>query len=72
MRILVVALTLTLAGCASVESATPAGGILKVVGNQSGKALELAEAHCQKFGKHARISGQNALNNTVTFDCVSG
>lgn len=72
MRTLVVASALLLASCASVESATPAGGILKVVGNQNGNALDLAEAHCQKYGKHARISGQNPLNNTVTFDCVSG
>lgn len=70
MRLTLVASALLLTACAQVEEATPAGGILKVVGNQNGKALQLAEAHCAQYSKHARISGQNMLNNTVTFDCV--
>jgi hypothetical protein len=70
MRLTLVASMLLLAACANVEEATPAGGILKVVGGENGKALKLAETHCQNYGKHARISGQNLLNNTVTFDCV--
>lgn len=70
MRLLAVAAMLSLASCADLTQGTPAGGILKVTGNRNGKALELAQAHCDKYGKDARISGQNALNNTVTFDCV--
>lgn len=70
MRSLVIAATLFLASCANVEEATPAGGIVKVVGGERGKALQLAQAHCVRYGKNARISGQNMWNNTVTFDCV--
>ena len=61
---------LLLQGCASMVQATPAGGILKVTGNKYGTALEIAQAHCSKYGESARISGQNVWNNTVTFDCV--
>jgi hypothetical protein len=70
MRLWLIVLVPLLGSCATMQGATPAGGVLKVVGNQSGKALQLADAHCQQYGKHARISGQNTLNNTVTFDCV--
>jgi hypothetical protein len=69
MRTAIAALLL-LSGCAEVVQTTPAGGILKVAGNEYGKALSLAQAECQKYGKNARISGQNPLNNTVTYDCV--
>jgi hypothetical protein len=71
MRIIALAVIALLAGCAHMDEATPAGGILKVVGNKNGTALELAQQHCAKYGKDARISGQNVWNNTVTFDCVS-
>jgi hypothetical protein len=71
MRIMALVAALFLTGCAHMEAATPAGGVLKVVGNKNGSALDLAQAHCAKYGKDARISGQNVWNNTVTFDCVS-
>ena len=35
------------------------------------KAFELANAHCEKFGKVARVSGRDELRNTMTFDCVT-
>jgi hypothetical protein len=61
---------LFLGSCANIQEATPAGGILKVVGGKDGTALAKAQAHCAQYGKNARISGQNVWNNTVTFDCV--
>lgn len=70
MRSLIIAAIFLLPTCANVIEATPSGGILKVVGNKNGSALKLAQAHCAQYGKNARISGQNVLNNTVTFDCV--
>lgn len=69
--VVAVACLILLQGCAEIVQATPAGGILKVAGNEYGKALSLAQAECRKYGKNVRISGQNVLNNTVTYDCVS-
>lgn len=68
MRVLLLALIL--ASCVKVTETTAAGGIIKVVGNKTGTALHLAQAHCAQYGKNARISGQDVWNNTVTFDCV--
>lgn len=70
MRGLIIAAMLLLASCANLIEATPAGGVLKVTGNKTGSALKIAQAHCSQYGKNARISSQNMLNNTVTFDCV--
>lgn len=60
-----------LSGCVSSVASTPAGGVLKVVGNKMGTALEMAQARCAEHNKDARISGQNVWNNTVTYDCVA-
>lgn len=61
-----------LAGCAGphIVSATEAGGIVGSYGWKPGKALQIAEAYCQKRGKHARVSSQNDLQDNMTFDCV--
>ena len=71
MRWIVLA-ALPLAGCVTpaVTSATPAGGIVSSYGWQPNKSLELADAHCRKHGKRARVSSQNDLQNNMTFDCV--
>jgi hypothetical protein len=63
--------TLLASACVSSVASTPAGGILKVVGNKTGTALEMAQAKCSEHGKDARISGQNVWNNTITYDCVA-
>lgn len=69
--IVITAAALTLASCVSLTESTPAGGILKVVGNKTGTALQAAQAECSKYGRDARISGQNVWNNTVTYECVA-
>lgn len=68
MRLALIALLLS--GCVGSAQGTPAGGIIKVVGNKTGTALEKAQGWCAQYGKNARISQQNVWNNTVTFDCV--
>lgn len=72
MRFAILPLAL-LAGCApSLVGANEAGGIVNANFNMGqGKALALAQAHCQKYGKIARVSGQNEIRNNVTFECVS-
>ena len=72
MRIaMLIASALLLAACVNQVAATPAGGILKVVGNKTGTALNLAQAECSKYGRDARINGQNVWNNTITYECVA-
>ena len=72
MRLLVVLAVASLAGCApGVISGTEAGGIVGHYGFQPGKSLQLANAHCEKFGKAARVSSQNDLQDNMTFDCVT-
>jgi len=74
MRSLIALAALSLSACASVTphitSATPAGGIVSSYGWQPNKSLMLAEQHCQQYGKHARVSSQNDLQNNMTFDCI--
>jgi hypothetical protein len=33
-------------------------------------ALKRADEHCAKFGKIARVTGQDTLGSTMSFDCV--
>ncbi len=69
--VVIIASALLLTSCVSLTESTPAGGILKVVGNKTGTALQTAQAQCSKYGRDARISGQNVWNNTVTYECVA-
>jgi len=74
MRTLIALAALSLSACASVTphitSATPAGGIVSSYGWQPNKALMVADEYCQRYGKHARVSSQNDLQDNMTFDCV--
>jgi hypothetical protein len=71
MRVLAFAV-LVLSGCTTphLGAVTPAGGIVKSYGWQPNKSLELAQAHCAQYGKSARVSSQNDLQDNMTFDCV--
>jgi hypothetical protein len=58
---------LLLAACAPER-----GGIVThATGLQQSDAFKVANEHCQKFGRVARISGTDVLDNTMTFDCVA-
>lgn len=75
MKLLVVAaLAAGLCGCApSLQSANSVGGIVtEGMGfRPGGDALARADAHCAKYGKAARASGENMWNGTLSFDCVT-
>lgn len=72
-KIAVLAAILGLSACApSLQGGNEAGGIFSQVTNfNRAEAFTAAEAHCKQFGKAARISGTDALYNTMTFDCVA-
>lgn len=71
MRAAVIVAALFLGSCApKLVEATPAGGVLKVIGNKYGSALQVAQTYCSQHGKDARLGQQNVWNNTIAFDCV--
>lgn len=61
-----------LCACApTLIGANSAGGMVDhVSGLTRTDALAKADAHCHQYGKVARISGQDPLDSTLTFDCV--
>jgi hypothetical protein len=64
-------LVLLLAGCApQIGAATASGGIVKSYGWQPGHSLELAQKHCDKYGKDAVISAENDWQDHMIFQCV--
>jgi len=63
-------LALSLSACAPrLGAATPAGGIVSSYGWQPNASLEIAERHCQKFGKSAVVTSQNDWQDNMTFEC---
>lgn len=64
--------TLLLAGCTTphLVHGTEAGGIIGSFGWQPGKSLKVAQEHCEKYGRSARVTSQNDLHDNMTFDCV--
>jgi hypothetical protein len=72
MRTGLIAASLMLAGCAGphVTSSTPAGGIVSSYGWQPNKALQIANAECARYGKAARVTSENDLQDHMTYACV--
>lgn len=72
MRVFLILSLLALGGCSSLTAANERGGILShVTGFDRDKAFKMADDHCHKYGRVARISGTNELDNSMTFDCVA-
>ena len=58
-----------LAGCsARLTDADENGGLIRTPTNTY-EAFRVADAHCQRSGRHARFLDQDFFE-TVTFDCV--
>lgn len=72
MRLILLSL-LALSGCAPhIVAANSAGGMVNSsLSLGHARAFEMANAHCEKFGKVARMSGRDELRNTMAFDCVT-
>lgn len=69
-RILLIGLLLS--GCApEVGQASASGGIVKNYGWTPNKALAVAQAHCDKYGKDAVVTSENDLQDHMTFRCVA-
>jgi hypothetical protein len=64
-----------LSGCAQeLISGNAAGGMVSggdnLLESRAG-AMQIADAHCKKYGRIARVSGQDPWAGTLTFDCVT-
>lgn len=73
MRGIIVLASLSLVGCApKLVQSSPAGGMLNLAGvpGRQAKAAEIATAECAKYGKDARVTGQDIWSNTATYECV--
>lgn len=72
MRTAAIVITLALAGCApKLAFNNEAGGVIDKTGSAgSDRAYTLATEHCAKFGKIARITGDDRLSAKMRFECV--
>jgi hypothetical protein len=60
-----------LAGCANIVSGSDRMVVVQAGTIMGGKAHSVAEEHCQKYGKHARVADRQLGVTNWTFDCVN-
>jgi hypothetical protein len=73
MKGIIIIAALALAGCApKLQFANEAGGVVSQAGSPGNdRAFALAEAHCEKYGKVARVTAQTIWVKSTRFDCVA-
>lgn len=71
--VIFVSAALMVASCApSLAAGNEVGGIVRHVSNVNRtEGFAVADAHCRALGKVARITNQDWVYNTMTFDCVT-
>ena len=70
MKGIILLAALALTGCApKLAFSNEAGGVIDRKGS-AGQGYQLAEAHCVKYGKHARIAGRDIVSATTRFECM--
>lgn len=74
MRSIIAALSIvTLAGCAqpNIKAAGPRSVTVEARGpHNDGKAQDMAEAHCQQYGLHARANQKDDDSQRIIYDCI--
>jgi uncharacterized protein YcfL len=72
-KLIPIAIACVLVGCSSsptLEVSTPKSVVLgNAKYNQTVKNLKMAEAECQKYGRHAVAIGTNKKDKTASFEC---
>lgn len=71
MRLVILAICVFVSGCAAkIIAATPRSVTIEAM--DIGAATHVAQAECQKYGRHARFAGQTQVDflNGYVFDCV--
>lgn len=71
MRFFIVALSLAVAGCSANVDGSELGGVAQWYGGSPGSAMKAATAHCQKYGRGARVSQIQPAVGYLTFSCDS-
>lgn len=69
MKTLLIALLLATTGCASSSRVSGTDSAVVVIWASLPEALPMAEAHCTKFGKHAKYAGSPHPYELI-FNCV--
>lgn len=74
MRKVVVVAALALSACGSPKvTGNAQGGVMPWFATNTNDAFNAAQAHCQKYGRDAKITQVNPYaGGTVAFDCVKG
>jgi hypothetical protein len=71
MRAMVLLAAVVLAGCAArLEAANERGGIVDTFGASYASGLEIADAHCRRFGRAAEFTGNGPRVGDLVFRCV--
>lgn len=73
MKAAILPLALVLASCApSLTMANEAGGTVNQAGSMGNdRAFKLAEDHCAKYGKTAKVVSKTVLVKSMRFECVA-
>ncbi len=69
MRSCIVLLALSLGACAPQIDATELGGVARWGGIGPSSAVTEANAHCNRYGRSARVTQIDGLMQYITFSC---
>jgi hypothetical protein len=69
MRVVILSLAFLLAACGPSVDATELGGVARWNGASPGPAVSAANAHCQRYGRTARVTQIEAWTGYVAFSC---
>ena len=71
MKVVILTICLVISGCAAkIIAATPRSVTIEAM--DIAAATPVAQAECQKYGRHARFAGKTQVDflNGYVFDCV--
>jgi len=74
MRIAILFAAMLAASCApNLVQSSSAGGLITLHGvmREQSKAAAIVNAECAKYDKAARITGNDILSDTITYECVA-
>ena len=71
MRVLVILAALGLSSCVQpyFEGANERGGIVRIKHGTPKEAFDLADAHCRRYGRVARVTNITEFPYTLLFSC---
>lgn len=71
IRLAALSVALALSACApTLDAVNERGGIIGNHGWSQKQSFDAAEAACQKYSRHAVVTGTSTLEATMSFQCV--